>query len=483
MKNAVGMLAGGLILAGLLLAYTASSLQYPYYLLWDGDFVPVLDTLLIGDGQLPAHVHHPSLGVYLILSPISRIGHWAGWISIGRMSELFTALNPFPCVAELITCLRLAYPFLVLALVIALWLTMMVIFRPGWLASLGILLFLGVQESLFFDASMIRSESVSILFWSFALLVMAFAARAGTLRLKGALLLLAGFFLGLAFLTKVQSVVFVVIAAVFYLFLETLREDKTELSIPAAGKTILTFISVLTLIFFLFLFFTAWKQPVPCARSMDDWDRYFWAGYYGVEFSQWRGAGLPVLMALVAIILTNAFLLAIGKSRSWMYCLVAAAILLAAGFFLSFLCHFLLYSDPAQGFHYLLTNFKVAFFRDRRHFEPTTLNYNRLEWQAMAWHFRYLLGVHALLIGLLLPGKILRLLNIQWKSIGLLLTLSILAGINSSFSLYGQRYDLAAGAVRHTHALLCLVAFHSRTPPRPMAPSRSGSINSSFRGQ
>lgn len=468
-KKVSTLLVCGILFAGLLVAYLASSLHYPYYLLWDGDFVPVLDTLLIGNGQLPAHVHHPALGVYLILVPLTHLGHALGIMSTTSLGDLHTAINPFPCVAELITQLRLVFPFLVLVLVIGLWLTLETTFRPGMLASLAILLFLGIQEAFFFDASMIRSELVSVLAWSLALLSLALAAATGAPGRKALLLLAGGLLLGLAFMTKVQSMVFVVIAALFYLLLESFHGHAGYVPSKKLSAAFLL-LSASVFLGFTVLFFAAWRQPVPCARFQNDWDSYFWAGYYGVEFTRWRGAGLPALCVLLAILVAQGALLYLRRSASLAYRLCLLATLLATGFTAAFLLHFLLYRDPAQGWHYLLTNFKVMFFRDRRHFEPTTLNYNRLDLQAMAWHFRYVLIVHAAVLGLAVLLRLVRVLRAAWTALGLMCALSGLAVINTCFLLRYADNDMIWLQSVFNFLTLAYALFIVRTACRLRAP-------------
>ncbi len=474
-RQAFALIGSGVFFAGLLLVYVASSLHYPYYLLWDGDFVPALDTLLIGDGQLPAHVHHPALGVYLILVPVTHIGHALDLMSLTRLTDLYTALNPFPCVAEFITQLRLVFPFLVLMLVMALWLTIAAAFRPGILAGLAMILFLGVQESLFFDASMIRSELVSVMMWSFALLALAVAAGRRIPARKALCLLLAGLFLGLAFMTKVQSMLFVVIAALFYLLIESFH-GPDPLALSKRSALGMWLLSVTALLGFAALFFAAWGQPVPCARFQNDWDSYFWAGYYGVEFTRWRGAGLPALLALLAIAGVQGTLLYARRTRSWAYRLTLIATLLAAGFLAAFLLHFLLYRDPAQGWQYLLTNFKVMFFRDRRHFEPTTLNYNRLDLQAMAWHFRYVLGAHAAVLGLALLLRLFRLLRMTWTGMGLMCALSGLAAVNACFLLRYADNDMIWLQPLFNFLSLAYVLLIARRAVRLRVPLRAAGV-------
>jgi len=66
----------------LLLAwYVFTSCDYPYYFIWDMDYVICLDTVLIQSGLLPDHICHPGSGMYLPLFFSEKIAHLFGALS------------------------------------------------------------------------------------------------------------------------------------------------------------------------------------------------------------------------------------------------------------------------------------------------------------------------------------------------------------------------------------------------------------------
>ncbi len=397
--------AFGLVLALLVLGFVASSLHYPYYHLWDGDAVPCIDTLLILSGQLPAHIHHTAFGVYLLLVPIARMGHWLGWISLDGLPGLQSALSPYASAAEFMACLKLAYPGVVTALLLCLWCALVLALRPGPALALGLLIFLGLQEVMFWGACMIRSETASLTYWAAAVMMLVWAAHPGSLRRKTVGLFVSGAFLGLAFLTKMQAAPYVIVAALFYLWMES-RAVATD-ALPALSPRLpsrTVALAMLTLAVFSGLGWAAWNRPLQCSGAMMGEQTYFWAGYEGATFSLFRGAGFPAWLLLFLLSAASIALPRWKNAPHWLRALLPVAVLVAAGFVAALFLHVLLFPRLALGWDYLLVDFKSAFFRGREVFTETAISSNRLELLGMLLHFKWTLLLHLALCGLLLAG-------------------------------------------------------------------------------
>jgi hypothetical protein len=371
--------AFGLALALLLLGFVGSSLYYPYYHLWDGDAVPCIDTLLIISGQPPAHVHHTAFGVYLILVPLARAGHALGWISLGGLNDLETSLSPYSGAAEFMTGMKLAYPFVVTVLLLALWATLALTFRPRPIVALALLIFLGMQEVMFWGASMIRSETASLMYWAIAMLFLVLAARSDRFPRRTACMFVAGLLFGLAFLTKLQAAPHVVIGALFYLWLTSFKSENPPAVGPPAARWTSAALALFGLVTFSIVAWAAWKMPLEISGAMQGEQTYFWAGNRGASFTLFRGAGFPIWLALATLSILSVALPrwrgAPPAALAWLHLSAAAA----AGFVAVLFLHLLFFADLSEGWRYLLVDFKTAFLRGREQFTDTSLNRNHLD--------------------------------------------------------------------------------------------------------
>jgi len=399
--------AFGLALALLLLGLVGSSLHYPYYHLWDGDAVPCIDTLLILSGLPPAHVHHTAFGVYLLLVPWARIGHAFGWISLGGLPDLESALSPYGSAAEFMTCLKLAYPFVVLVLLLSLWAAIVLAFRPKPVTALALLIFLGVQETMFWGASMIRSETASLTYWALALVFLVLAARSARPVRKTARMFAAGLLLGLAFLTKVQAAPYVAVAALFYLWLESLPGITCAMPPPSsAGQRKTAGLALLAWAVFSCVGWAAWRMPLECSGAMTGEQTYFWAGYEGASFTLFRGAGFPIWLGLALLAVLSLARLRWPGVLPGVHARMPWVVAATAGFVAVLFLHLLFFADLSEGRRYLLVDFKSAFLRGREQFTETSLNSNRLDFLRMAAHFKFTLMMHLILCGGMVFGAL-----------------------------------------------------------------------------
>jgi len=106
-KNAMFAVVFSAVIVLLLAWYVFISYDYPYYFIWDMDYVTCLDTVLIQSGLLPDHICHPCFGIYLPLFFSKKIAHFFGVLSALDLEELAGSLNPLAAMAELTDFVRL----------------------------------------------------------------------------------------------------------------------------------------------------------------------------------------------------------------------------------------------------------------------------------------------------------------------------------------------------------------------------------------
>ena len=353
-KNAMFAVVFSAVIVLLLAWYVFISCDYPYYFIWDMDYVTCLDTVLIQSGLLPDHICHPGSGIYLPLFFSEKIAHFFGVLSALDLEELAGSLNPLAAMAELTDFVRLHSPFLSIGIAVFLSMAMHLMFGMSRWYLLLFLVFLGTQESLVYHSSMVRTELYSVFYWSGAVLAMAIAAKAaGPVKRCGGLLV-TGLLLGLCFLTKVQSLFYlaallVLLLLVFSLFQDEQRPNRRDITRKAA-RWILA-VSLFNVIAFLILGIASYSTPWP--RNIPSWASAFRVTPIAALF----------FLVLFSLSLCQLFLYLINKVSSNIFRFSSFLSIVAAGFILSFALHFLLYSDAAVSLYYTLLNFKIMFLR------------------------------------------------------------------------------------------------------------------------
>lgn len=342
--------ATALLLGGHILIWS----DYPYYFIWDMDHITCLDTVLIQSGLLPDHICHPGFGMYLPLFFSEKIGHFWGAVSALDLGDVAGSLNPLAAMAELTDFVRLHSPFLSVGIALFLSLAVRLIFRLSRWYLLLFFVFLGLQESLVYHSSMIRTELYSVFYWSGAILAMAVAVQAGSSVRRYVGLLATGVLLGLSFMTKVQSllhlaVVPVLLVIVFYF----VRGERTQSggSISRKSALWLMALSFFNVVAFLVLGIASYSTPI--LRGVPTWAAAFRVTPTMVLFS----------LALLSVLVCQLFLYLSKKLSSEVFALSCLLSVVAAGFLLSFALFFLLYSDVALSLQYILLSFKIAFLR------------------------------------------------------------------------------------------------------------------------
>jgi hypothetical protein len=335
----------------LLTGYQASLRAFPFHFIWDMDQVTTVDLLLIGGGSLPVHVHHTGFGMYLLLGASSRVARGLGVVSALNLSELDGALCPLACVAELADYARAHSPWLCLAIVLVLWAAAFPAARPRGPATVLALAALGAQDWLFYHAAMIRTELHSLFWWGLAVLAGTLAGRTAHPVRRNVCVFMMGLTIGLAVLTKAQSMGYAV-AAVLWLALAIERGGVRPVGgASAAQARRLAALGVLVLAVFVVLLGYAWALLV--SRGMATF-----TDSYGLS----PLAGL-MLAALVALPAAQYVLIARGRSASPAFGALGHAVLLLVGFVACFGLHFLVYPRLGRSWEYLLLDFKMLFLR------------------------------------------------------------------------------------------------------------------------
>src|ERR1019366_8031085 len=141
-------------------------------------------------------------------------------------------------------------------------------FRLPWWQALLALALLGSQESLTYQASMIRSELYAVLFWSGAALAAAIVARTQARARRELGELAVGVLLGLSFLTKVQALFYLAAAIIVMLLFRSLADEESgvdaapPLTSPRRAR-LFAGIGALNILVFLSLALVAVRTHIP----------------------------------------------------------------------------------------------------------------------------------------------------------------------------------------------------------------------------
>ena len=320
-------------------------LQYPFYFMWDMDLTAIQDILLVQSGRLPGHFNHPGSTINLVFEWTQWLAHQFGAVSFLDLKDLQLSGSPITGAAELTDFLRLHSVFVMLGLIYFAWASLSTLFGFSRLGSFLVLLAVGLQAGTFYYGSMVRTDIYSICFWTCALFCgfHALGARRGW-RQNG-LLILVGLTLGLAYITKIQSLILNA-WLVGLLLLRTWTEGgvgeelfrverieaKDRLRQRAVGL-------VIALVFLTLLSLSGAYVLLPDALIIASSYQLNPVGFLaGIGFS------LPFLLSLRGFRLR-------------------ALNLILTGILLSFGIHFLTHLNLSWGWDFMMTNLKVMFFR------------------------------------------------------------------------------------------------------------------------
>ncbi len=188
---------------------------YPFYMIWDMDAITAVDLVCVNSGLTPDNISHPDCGMYLLLSGASRLVQAFGWLPASTLTDLGGSLNPLACLADVTEFVRVASPVANMLAVLLAWTALVALWRPSRWLALAALAVLVSQQSLVYLSSMSRPATFCLLFWSASLALLATARRVRVLRWRVVLFILSAALGGMCFLTKIQSLLYVLALPLF----------------------------------------------------------------------------------------------------------------------------------------------------------------------------------------------------------------------------------------------------------------------------
>jgi hypothetical protein len=333
------------ILAYLFLRFSGFSASFPFYLIFDMDQIATLDGLLINSGRFPDHVYHTTFGVYLSTTLVNRIANTMGLVSALDLKELTSAINPYFLIAQ-ITDFNRSVSSAVTLLIAGLWALFLKSNTKVPFTFIALLLLcIGTAESLIWQSAFIKSEQYSILFWLIGVSCLALSRQQSEL-LQASLIFASGIFVGLGFITKIQSFFFVIIYFLYFGYL-FLAEDFRKVHILSSN--IIKRVLFITLGIYLTLLALAYNTPVssPVTGAVS-----YRLNAFGISFS------FALIVPLLLQYLPQHYV-----KKYELNSITGILSLMLVGILASFLFHFFEYTNPAISFTYLLYDFKMVFLR------------------------------------------------------------------------------------------------------------------------
>jgi hypothetical protein len=209
------------IIIGFTLLGLNLTLSLPFYYSWDMDLITLTDLLLIKDNSMPAHINHPGLGMYWLLSNVQSFAEYFGLVTELKLSTLFNSSEPMLLIAEHSQLMRIANSLTCIGIAIVLWASLRRYFLKNPVADMLVLLvFLTLPGLWQYDLLMVRTEIYSLFFWSLSLFFILRAAEEDKTTYNS---VLAGFFAGLSFFTKIQVFFLLPLLVIFYV----LKQEKS----------------------------------------------------------------------------------------------------------------------------------------------------------------------------------------------------------------------------------------------------------------
>ncbi len=213
---------------------------YPYYFAWDSSQLYATDILLVGSNLLPDHLFHPNMFPFVLYKWIFLpLGKILGLISISSIQELQQSLNPYLAYVEfagyiLLICRAFVYLFFSVMYIniITLLRDHLVSVRGPLLTLLGLLFF---SVAFFWDNTlrmqcMIRYEPIGLALWAIATYCTIVAAKENGDHIdkEKFYIILAGFFAGAAFLSKILFIGGIILLPFIYYALKNSTPSHQE---------------------------------------------------------------------------------------------------------------------------------------------------------------------------------------------------------------------------------------------------------------
>lgn len=197
------------------------TLSLPFYYSWDMDLITLTDLLLIKDNLMPAHINHPGLGMYWLLTNVQSIAEYFGIVTDLKLSSLFDSTEPMLLIAEHSQLMRIVNSLTCVGIGVILWASVRRYFLKNYVADILVLLvFLTLPGLWRYDLLMVRTEIYSLFFWSLSLFFILRAADEDKTTYNS---VMAGFFAGLSFFTKIQAFFLLPLLVLFYV----LKQEKS----------------------------------------------------------------------------------------------------------------------------------------------------------------------------------------------------------------------------------------------------------------
>ncbi len=324
--------------------------NYPYYFMWDMDHTVTLDLVGLHSNHIPTHINHPSFGLYFILYHYQNLLISFGIITSWSVNDFYQAINPLFPLYKLTEVNRWFSPFLVLTICFLI----ADIFRKksrttNKQINFLFLIFAFTQVGLFYHSALIRTELYSIFF-----LVLAFWTLQRDNNFSG---FISGIFLGLALLTKIQSI-FLIIILIFY---NILSRNSGKVAFQNKRKIqLLSFsLHLVALAIFLFLTGISLNKKIPMGFATFASESQFTYNKFFFLFLTYIIAS--VLFSFLLIVLPTSRFVKLKYSYSLMSLKNS---FLALGILISFLFHFFIGLDFGTSFDYLLYDFRIVFLRE-----------------------------------------------------------------------------------------------------------------------
>ncbi|MBF0463973.1 MAG: hypothetical protein HQK88_10675 [Nitrospirae bacterium] len=409
----------------LFFCYYSINRSYPFYFIWDMDHQVLLDLLQVNSSMLPSNLTHPGFGIKFLLYLTHKTAYALKYISVSGFKDLYESVSPLVCVAELTEFYRRHSPVLAFLTVLLLWSSLNIIFKPKWWISLFVLIFLGFQESLLYHSSMIRSELYCVFYWSCAVFFTSCATKQHNSLRRNTYLILAGIFVGLSLLTKVQAIMYIFFVAPFFVsnqFCCTQYKDTERVTGNNKPSAHYFYLCVVNTAVFFLLMFMGFVFKMPTAVETLNQQPYGFTKVSIVFFAIW---GFYLLYNLLAFYIPK-----LNTPERKPLLLIN---LIVTGFICSFLLHFLIYSDTSLSFNYLLSDTKSLFFNPQQIMANSHMvNLTKLTEQIV--YNPFLFAVNAAVTAVLALGYLMKFIEIQKRQIVMLFLLLALTYTNTVFA-------------------------------------------------